>query len=65
MPLIEKLLESLKETKIDKVAPKVMEIIETVIINYEAKIFSKNEKKENFEKAALVFGETIEIDEIF
>ena len=65
LPLIEKLLESLKETKIDKVAPKVMEIIETAIINYETKIFSKNEKKENFEKAALVFGETIEIDEIF
>ena len=42
-----------------------MEIIETAIINYETKIFSKNEKKENFEKAALVFGETIEIDEIF
>lgn len=65
LPLIEKLLESLKETKIDKVAPKVMEIIETAIINYEAEIFSKNERKENFEKAALVFGETIEIDEIF
>ena len=65
LPLIEKLLENLKETKIDKVAPKVMEIIETAIINYEAEIFSKNERKENFEKAALVFGETIEIDEIF
>lgn len=65
LPLIEKLLESLKETKIDKVAPKVMEIIETSIINYETEIFSKNEKKENFEKTALVFGETIEIDEIF
>lgn len=65
LPLIEKLLESLKETKIDKVAPKVMEIIETAIINYETKIFSKNEKKENFEKEAIVFGETIEIDEIF
>lgn len=65
LPLIEKLLESLKEAKIDKVAPKVMEIIETAIINYEAEIFSKNERKENFEKAALVFGETIEIDEIF
>lgn len=65
LPLIEKLLESLKETKIDKAAPKVMEIIETAIINYEAEIFSKNERKENFEKAALVFGETIEIDEIF
>lgn len=65
LPLIEELLKSLKETKIDKAAPKVMEIIETAIINYEAEIFSKNERKENFEKAALVFGETIEIDEIF
>lgn len=65
LPLIEELLESLKEIKIDKVAPKVMEIIETAIINYEAKIFSKNEKKENFEKEAIVFGKTIEIDEIF
>lgn len=59
------MLERLKETKIDKAAPKVMEIIETAIINYETEIFSKNEKKENFEKAALVFGETIKIDEIF
>lgn len=42
-----------------------MEIIETAIINYEAEIFSKNERKENFEKAALVFGESIEIDKIF
>ena len=65
LPLMEKLLESLKEAKIDKAVPKVMEIIETSIINYEAKIFSKNEKKENFEKEAIVFGETIEIDEIF
>ena len=65
LPLIEELLKSLKETKIDKAAPKVMEIIETAIINYEAEIFSKNERKENFEKAALVFGESIEIDKIF
>ena len=65
LPLIEELLKSLKETKIDKAAPKVMEIIETAIINYKAEIFSKNERKENFEKAALVFGESIEIDEIF
>ena len=65
LPLIEKLLERLKEAKIDKAAPKVMEIIETAIINYEAETFSKNEKKENFEKKAMVFGETIEIDEIF
>ena len=35
------------------------------IINYETKMFSKNEKKENFEKEALVLGEIIEIDEIF
>lgn len=65
LPLVEKVLERLKETKIDKAAPKVMEIIEMAIINYETKMFSKNEKKENFEKEALVFGETIEIDEIF
>lgn len=65
LPLIEKLLERLKEAKIGKAAPKVMEIIETAIINYEAETFSKNEKKENFEKKAMVFGETIEIDEIF
>ena len=65
LPLIEKLLERLKEAKIDKAAPKVMEIIETAIINYEAETFSRNEKKENFEKEAMVFGETIEIDEIF
>ena len=65
LPLMEKLLESLKEAKIDKAVPKVMEIIETAIINYKAEIFSKNERKENFEKAALVFGESIEIDEIF
>lgn len=65
LPLIEKLLERLKEAKIDKAAPKVMEIIETAIINYEAETFLKNEKKENFEKKAMVFGETIEIDEIF
>ena len=65
LPLIEELLKSLKETRIDKAAPKVMEIIETAIINYEAEIFSKNERKENFEKAALVFGESIEIDKIF
>lgn len=63
--LMEKLLESLKETKIDKATPKVMEIIETAIINYEAEIFSKNDKKENFEKEAMAFGETIEIDSIF
>lgn len=63
--LMEKLLESLKETKIDKATPKVMEIIETAIINYEAEIFSKNDKKENFEKEAMSFGETIEIDSIF
>lgn len=63
--LMEKLLESLKETKIDKATPKVMEIIETAIINYEAEIFSKNDKKENFEKEAMDFGETIEIDSIF
>lgn len=63
--LMEKLLESLKETKIDKATPKVMEIIETAIINYEAEIFSKNDKKENFEKEAMGFGETIEIDSIF
>ena len=65
LPLVGKALERLKETKIDKAAPKVMEIIEMAIINYETKMFSKNEKKENFEKEALVFGETIEIDEIF
>lgn len=65
LPLLEEVLERLKETKIDKAAPKVMEIIEMAIINYETKMFSKNEKKENFEKEALVFGETIEIDEIF
>lgn len=65
LPLMEKLLESLKEAKIDKAVPKVMEIIGTAIINYKAEIFSKNERKENFEKAALVFGESIEIDEIF
>lgn len=65
LSLMKELIESLKETKIDKAAPKVMEIIETAIVNYEAEIFLKNEKKENFEKAALVFGETIEIDEIF
>lgn len=65
LPLLEEVLERLKETKIDKAAPKVMEIIEIAIINYETKMFSKNEKKENFEKEALVFGETIEIDEIF
>ena len=65
LSLMKELLESLKEAKIDKAAPKVMEIIEMAIINYETKMFSKNEKKENFEKEALVFGETIEIDEIF
>lgn len=65
LPLIEKLLERLKEAKIDKAAPKVMEIIEKAIINYRTETFSKNEKKENFEKEAMVFGETIEIDEIF
>lgn len=65
LSLMKELLESLKEAKIDKAAPKVMEIIETAIVNYEAEIFAKNEKKENFEKAALVFGETIKIDEIF
>ena len=65
LPLLKEVLERLKETKIDKAAPKVMEIIETAIINYETKIFSKNEKKENFEKEAIVFGENIEIDEIF
>ena len=65
LPLLEEVLERLKETKIDKAAPKVMEIIEMAIINYETKMFSKNEKTENFEKEALVFGETIEIDEIF
>ena len=65
LPLIEELLKSLKETKIDKAAPKVMEIIEMAIINYETKMFSKDKKKENFEKEALVFGESIEIDEIF
>ena len=65
LPLIEELLKSLKEIKMDKVAPKVVEIIETAINNYETEIFSKNEKKENFEKEALVFGETIEIDKIF
>lgn len=62
---MKELLESLKEIKMDKVAPKVVEIIETAINNYETEIFSKNEKKENFEKEALVFGETIEIDKIF
>lgn len=65
LSLLEEVLKRLKETKIDKAAPKVMEIIEMAIINYETKMFSKNEKKENFEKEALVFGETIEIDEIF
>lgn len=62
---MKELFESLKEIKMDKVAPKVVEIIETAINNYETEIFSKNEKKENFEKEALVFGETIEIDKIF
>jgi hypothetical protein len=62
---MKELLESLKEIKMDKMAPKVVEIIETAINNYETEIFSKNEKKENFEKEALVFGETIEIDKIF
>lgn len=65
LPLMEEVIEKLEETKIDKAAPKVMKIIETAIVNYEAEIFSKNEKKENFEKEALVFGKTIEIDEIF
>lgn len=65
LPFVEEMLESLKEIKMDKAAPKVVEIIETAINNYKIEIFSKNEKKENFEKEALIFGETIEIDEIF
>ena len=50
LPLLEEILERLKETKIDKAAPKVMEIIEMAIINYETKMFSKNEKRKILRK---------------